>query len=148
MTVQGSYLINTTAVTSGEYVSEGVSFTAQLNNSITITPTLSAEVTGMYMAGMRQGYFVFKPMSNLSVGLRQMLLKNKMTLSLNINDILNTQGTKVSAQYDNVNYNFREKWDSRFVNLTLRYNFGSTTVRAARNRTTGIEEETNRAGGR
>ena len=30
--------------------------------------------------------------------------------------------------------------------LSLRYNFGSTTVRAARNKSTGIEDETSRAG--
>jgi len=94
------------------------------------------------------GYFVFEPRANLSVGLRQMLLKNKMTISLNVNDVLNTTGTKVSAQYENVKYNMVEKYDNRFVSLRLSYNFGSTTVRAARNRTTGIEEETSRAGGR
>jgi hypothetical protein len=40
------------------------------------------------------------------------------------------------------------RWDSRYVNLTLRYNFGSSTVKAARSKSTGIEEETSRAGGR
>ena len=98
----------------------------------------------MYIAGMRQGYFVFEPMSNLSVGLRQTLLKNKMTLSLNINDIL-FPSTRASTQYEDIKYNLVEKNDSRYVNLTLRYNFGSTTVRAARNKSTGIEEEASRA---
>ena len=144
MTVQGSYLEET----SGEFVSKGSSFTFQLSNNFTITPTLSAELTGMYITGMRQGYLEFDPFGNISIGLRQMLLKNKMTLSINVNDIFYTSGMKGSAKYDNVNYTMFNEWESRNVNLRLSYNFGSTTIRAARNKSTGIEDETSRAGGR
>ena len=144
LTVQGGYIINS----SGEYDKKGTAFVVQLNNNITITPTLSAEVTGMYIAGMRQGYMEMEPFGNFSVGLRQMLLKNKMTLSLTVNDIFYTQVQKISARYDDVNWSVNSGTDTRYVNLTLRYNFGSTTVRAARSKQTGIEDETTRAGGR
>ena len=79
------------------------------------------------------------------IGFRQQLMKNKMTLSLTVNDILYTSKEKVSARYENVNYSLFSARDSRYVNLTLRYNFGSTTVKAARNKTSGIEEEAGRA---
>ena len=149
LTIQCAYQINTSDEASGEYRSEGSSFVVQLNNNFTITPSLSAELTGMYMSGIRQGYLVIKPQGNLSAGLRQMLLKNKMTLSLTVNDILFTSRTKGYARYENVNLTIVDNaWDSRYVNLTLRYNFGSTTVKAARSKSTGIEDETTRAGGR
>ena len=148
LTVQGVYATNTSNEASGEFVNKGGSLIIQLNNNITITPTLSAEVTGMYMSKMRMGYFVVQPQGNLSFGLRQQLMKNKMSLSLNVNDILYTSQEKVSASYEKVNYSVYSARDSRYVILTLRYNFGSTTVRAARNKTTGIEEETTRAGGK
>ena len=142
MTVQYAYNINN----SGDFVSEGGMFVAQLNNNITITPTLSADVTGWYQSGARMGYMVMKPMGSLSAGLRQMLLKDKMTLSLNVNDIFYTNRSKGYSRYDDVNYTINDNgWDSRNANLTLRYNFGSTTVRAARNKSTGIEEEASRA---
>ena len=144
LTVQGGYVINT----SGDYDNKGNALVVQLNNNITITPSLSAEVTGMYMTGMRQGYMEMKPLGNFSVGLRQTLLKNKMTLSLTVNDIFYTQVQKISSRYDDVNWTAHSGQDTRYVNLTLRYNFGSTTVRAARNKQTGIEDETSRAGGR
>jgi hypothetical protein len=99
----------------------------------------------MYISKMRQGYLVANPSGNLSVGLRQTLMKNKMTVSLNVNDILFTSNMKATTRYENVNRVFKAENDSRYVNLTLRYNFGSTTVRAARNKTTGIEEEAARA---
>ena len=144
LTIQGGYTKNT----SNEFVSKGSSFYTQLNNNIIITPTLSAEVTGMYRSGGHQGYMVFRPSGNLSFGLRQTLLKNKMTLSLTVNDILYTTSSNYRSQYENVDYSMIFHQDSRYVNLTLRYNFGSSTVRAARNKQTGIEDETTRAGGR
>ena len=146
--VQGAYVINTSNEASGEFVNKGGMLTVQLNNNITITPTLSAELTGLYVSGMHRGYFVIEPQGNFSIGLRQMLLKNKMTLSLTINDIFYTYKDKMRAQYENVDYTLAYKRDSRYVSLTLRYNFGSSTVRAARNKSTGIEDEASRAGGR
>jgi outer membrane receptor protein involved in Fe transport len=145
LVAQSAYQINTSNEVSGEFTNKGSSLVLQLNNNITIMPTLSAEITGVYMLGMRMGYFLLEPMGNLSVGLRQTLLKNKLALSLTVNDILYTYNEKISAKYENVNNSTLLENDSRNVNLTLRYNFGSATVRAARNKSTGIEEETNRA---
>ena len=148
LTVQGAYMINTSKETSNEFNNNGGMIMAQLNNNIAITPTLSAEVTGMYMSKVRQGYTVMQPQGILSAGLRQMLLKNKMSLSLNVNDILHTSIYKMYTRYDNVNNTVKDITDTRYVNLTLRYNFGSSTVKAARSKSTGIEDETTRAGGR
>ena len=148
LTVSGGYIISTSDEVSGEFANKGGTLTVLLNNNISITPTLSAEVTGMYMSGGRQGYMVMQSMGNFSVGLRQQLLKNKMSLSLTVNDILHTQKQKVRFQYENVDYSMNLDNDTRYVNLTLRYNFGSTTVKAARNKQTGIEDETSRAGGK
>jgi len=145
LTVQGAYSINTSNEASGEFVNEGGSFTAQMNNNFVITPTTSAEVTGMYISGLRYGYFGIQPQGNLSFGLRQQLLKNRMSLSLIFNDILYTMKDKGYVRYENIDYSLYGERDSRYVGLTLRYNFGSTTVRAARNKQTGIEDEASRA---
>ena len=102
----------------------------------------------MYISGMHRGYFVIEPQGNFSMGLRQMLLKKKVTLSLIINDIFYTYKDKMRAQYESVDYTISYKRDSRYISLTLQYNFGSSTVRAARNKSTGIEDEASRAGGR
>lgn len=146
--VQGAYVINTSNEASGEFVNNGGMLVVQLNNNITITPTLSAELTGLYTSGMHRGYFVIEPQGNFSIGLRQMLLKKKMTLAFTINDIFYTYKDKMRAQYESVDYTLAYKRDSRYVSLTLQYNFGSSTIRAARNKSTGIEDEASRTGGR
>jgi hypothetical protein len=144
---QYAYVINTSDEATSEFINRGSTFIANFNNNFTITPTLSAEVTGLYVAGIRQGYFVVAPFGNLSVGIRQTLLNNRMALSLNVNDILFTDRANTRAQFENVNNTINSGRDSRFVHLTVRYNFGSTTVRAARQRQTGIEDEAARARG-
>ena len=146
LTVSGGYDINTSNEVSGKYTNKGGSFTVQLNNNLTITPSLSAEITALYISGMYHGYTVIQPRGNFSIGLRQMLLKNKLSLSLTIDDILYTSIDKSHAQYENIDYSSYFKRDSRYVNLTLRYHFGSTTVRAARSKASSMEDEARRAG--
>ena len=143
MTVQGDYKTNTSHEASGEFVNKGFTFYIQQNNNITITPTLSADISGWFRSKERSGYDVQQPQGSVSVGLRQKMLKNKMTLSL-IGNYTTTY--KSTTKYENVNNTFSYRGDSPSVKLTIRYDFGSATVKAARNKQSGIEDETSRAG--
>jgi len=142
--IDGGYIIST----SGDFVNKGFAYWVSLNNTINLTPTLSAELSGRGNSRVHRGYIVVEPAVSFSVGLRQVLLKNKMSISVTVNDLFFTDKEKVNSLYENINYSMVSQYDSRYVNLTLRYNFGSTTVRAARSKQTGIEDETTRAGGR
>jgi len=145
LTVQGAYVMGKSHDEFGAFENSGGYVVIQLNNNITITPALSAELTGFYMSKQHAAYLTLQPQANISAGLRQMLMKNKLSLSLTVNDIFYTFVEEMTARYDKVNYTIVSKRDSRYINLTIRYNFGSTTVRAARNKTTGIEDEASRA---
>ena len=65
-------------------------------------------------------------------------------MKLNLNDILNTQRNRGSTTYSNMNFNFMNKWESRVVNFSLSYRFGSNDVKPERRRSTGLESEANR----
>jgi len=145
---QYAYLINNSNDISSDFANRGGMYVVQLRNGFLISPTLYAELTGLFTSKVHMGYFVAKPSGNLSIGARKMLLNNKMTFQVLVNDILGTLKDRGSVQYGNVNYSLVNVQDSRFVSMSLRYNFGSTTVRAARSRQTGIEDEATRAGGR
>ncbi len=139
--VQSGYLSNKNK----GYSSDGIFTQVQLNNSLTITPTLSAEVTGMYVTGAKEGYFEIKPFGSVTLALRQQLLKGKMSIGLTLNDVFNTYIMEGTAKFDQTDYQIRNYQDTRSVNLNFRYNFGSNTVKAARNRRSGIEDEIGRA---
>ncbi|MDR0682547.1 MAG: outer membrane beta-barrel family protein [Dysgonamonadaceae bacterium] len=49
----------------GSFNSGGFTGDAQLHNSFTITPTLSAELTAMYSSAQEYAYYHIKPMSNV-----------------------------------------------------------------------------------
>jgi hypothetical protein len=128
-----------------EYLSRGFSYNISLNNSFVLPYGFSAEISGFYVFGLKQGYFVLEPIGNISAGIRKSLLDNKLMISLNVNDLFYTYNERVSAQYGNINYKVVNDRDSRSAALSLRYSFGSDKVKASRRRTSGIEEEAGRA---
>jgi hypothetical protein len=140
-----AYATNRSVESSGVFTNNGFVYDIYMNNSITLGHGFSAEITGLYVSMQKQGYLVMEPMGYLSAGVRKSLLKNKMTLSLNANDLLYTMTEKVTANYEKTDYQLTGKRDSRFATLSVRYSFGSDKVKASRNRNSGIEDEAGRA---
>ncbi|RYY71868.1 MAG: TonB-dependent receptor [Chitinophagaceae bacterium] len=118
----------------------------RVNNSFTMKKGWSAELNGVFNSGGQYGFMVSEPQWGLSAGVQKNILQNKGTLRLNITDIFWTNLPKAVITYDN----YIEKWhaqrESRVANVSFSYRFGKKTVPAARKRTTGSEEERQRAG--
>jgi len=121
-----------------------VNFTGQMNNRFIITPTLSAELSGMYMSGQKLQYTKLLPLGTLNFGLQKQLLKNKLFVSLNINDLLNTWKMKMIMETSAQKYEMHLIQDNRWASLSIKYIFGSDKVKEARNRKTGVEDEKQR----
>jgi hypothetical protein len=62
-------------------------------------------------------------------------------LKLNVQDIFFTNKATATTQYGSVDIISSNTWDSRQVRLTFSYRFGNSKVSAARNRSTGLDEE-------
>ena len=69
----------------------------------------------------------------------------KVMFRLSIEDILNSSVYKGRIEFANLDQRIEERMYQRRIILTARYNFGSQQIRAARNRSTGIESEMERA---
>ncbi|MDR0682546.1 MAG: outer membrane beta-barrel family protein, partial [Dysgonamonadaceae bacterium] len=78
------------------------------------------------------------------MGIRKIFLKDKLSVSLTANDLFHSFKTDMKAKNEGMDYRIRVERDSRWVNVSVRYNFGSKTVKASRRRTSGMEEETER----
>lgn len=138
---EGAYVLNQ----AGDYDNKGFVFMINLYNRFTITKKLTAEVSGFYMSKSRNGYSVTEPFGNLSAGLRQELWNDRLSIVLSMNDIFNTS---ISTESTNTGQTYqwaKQDFDNRWVSLSLTYNFGSITVKNSRNRSTGNEDEVNRA---
>jgi len=116
------------------------------NNTFTFKKGWTAELNASLNSGGQYGFMVTDPQWALSTGVQKTVLKNKGTLRFNISDIFWTNLPKAVITYDN----YIERWhavrETRVANLTFTWRFGNSKVQAARRRTTGSEEERQRAG--
>jgi iron complex outermembrane receptor protein len=116
------------------------------NNTFTLKKGWTAELNASLNSGGQYGFMVTDPQWALSAGVQKIILKSKGTLRFNISDIFWTNLPKAVITYDN----YIEKWhavrETRVANLTFTYRFGNSKVQAARRRSTGSEEERQRAG--
>jgi outer membrane receptor protein involved in Fe transport len=118
---------------------------AQVGNNFTITPTLSAELTGMYQSRQRHTYMSMDPVGNVSLGVRKSFFAGKLSLSLAANDLFYTHKQSAVSAVSGLDYGLSIRRDTRYVSLSARWNFNSGNAKAARRRTSGIEDEKNRA---
>jgi iron complex outermembrane receptor protein len=88
---------------------------------------------------------VLDPQWGIGAGVQKTVLKNKGTIRLNITDIFWTNLPKAVVTFNN----YVEKWhayrETRVANISFTYRFGNSKVQASRRRTTGSEEERQRA---
>lgn len=122
-------------------------FNLRNNNSFTFKKGWSAELSEVYNSGDQYGFMISDPQWGVSAGVQKSVWKNKGTLRLNVTDIFWTNLPKAVITYDNYIEKWNAKRESRVVNLGFTYRFGKNSVQAARRRTTGSEEERQRAGG-
>ncbi|HEX6180449.1 MAG TPA: outer membrane beta-barrel protein [Chitinophagaceae bacterium] len=117
------------------------------NNSFTLKKGWTAELNLNYSTGGRSGYMVFEPQWGVGVGVQKTVMKNKGTVRFNITDIFWTNLPQATITYEG---RYIEYWhafrETRVANLTFTYRFGNSKVAAAGKRTTGSEEERQRAG--
>jgi hypothetical protein len=144
LSVEGQYQHNTSNENYGNFENNGFALQAQLYNQITLTPTLSANLTAMYVSSQRQTYMVMNPMSNVSIGISKSFLKDKLSVSLTANDLFATYRMDMRAKNEEMDYHIKLQPDSRWVNIGVRYSFGSNKVKASRQRKSGIEDEAGR----
>lgn len=118
------------------------------NNTFTFKKGWSAELNVAFSSGGRYGYMVSRPQWGVSTGVQKNIWKNKGLIKFNITDIFWTNLPRATITYPGT---YIENWhayrESRVANISFTYKFGSNKVQAARRRTTGSEEERQRAGG-
>lgn len=69
-------------------------------------------------------------------------------LKLGLSDIFHSQKARVNSTLTGNTYNFEQIRNSRNLRLTFTYRFGKMTVKSERNRSTGLDDEQKRLGGK
>ena len=108
------------------------------------TTTLSIETSFFYTTRFLNEFLIIDPLGNLNFAIAKTFLERKLRVALNYSDIFYTNNTSARIDYQDIHVAFVQKNETRSVRLAVSYSFGNQKLKAARNRTTGADTETNR----
>jgi len=118
-------------------------FTFQGNTTFTfaLPKDFAIELSGYYTSKVVYSVAIMQPRGWIDLGAQKMIFDKKATLRLSISDVFKLNVNSYVAQHENINLKGSERWDSRRINLTFTWRFGRSDIKAARQRSSGLEEE-------
>ena len=122
-------------------------FLVNVNNQFKFKKGWSAEVSGWYRTKGIEGQILIKSLGQLTTGVQKQVLKNKGTLKLNINDVLNSRNPRGEINFQNTEASFRQHQDNRTATLSFSYRFGKPIKGIQKRKTGGAGTEQNRVKG-
>lgn len=122
-------------------------FNAYQQQTFKLPKGFQAEVSGWYSSpGIWGGVFQYDPSWSLNVGLQRKFFNDKLLVKVSAQDLFKQAGWSGVSNYGGLKGYGMGDWDSRRINVSLNYNFGSNKIKKARNRKTGIEDAKKRTG--
>ncbi len=105
----------------------------------------TAELSGWFNTpSIWGGTFQTAFMWSMDAGVQKTLFNNKASLKVSLNDVFKTNKWRAVSDFSGVKINANGGWDSRRLQVTFQYRFGSSTVKGARQRNSGLESEAKR----
>lgn len=93
------------------------------------------------------GTFKTRFMWSADAGVQKVIMNKKATIKLSVTDLFYTAKWNAVSNFAGSIFNAKGGYESQQVRLNFSYRFGSNQVKAARNRKTSAEAESNRLGG-
>ena len=120
-------------------------FTFFMQNTFKFGKGWTGELSGLYISpSVWQGLIRSKAMGTVDAGLSKNVLKGKGILKAAVSDIFQTMKFGGTANFAGVYSSFRGHGEQPQFKLNFNYRFGSSQVKAARQRKSGIEDEKKR----
>lgn len=124
--------------------SKQVSGNFYAQNNFTLSKLISADAGIMFNTPQIDGAFKIKSIFNTDAGMRYNFPNKMGNLKLGVSDVFHSQKAKISSTLPGDVYSLQQAGTTRAVRLTFTYRFGKMTVKSARNRTTGLDDEQKR----
>ncbi len=118
---------------------------AYLQSTFTLGHDFSTEISGWYNGpSLWAATWFTKPQGGIDLGLQKQLFDKKATLKLTVTDPFYTEPWKANSNFGGLKINAGGNWESRTYRISFSYRFGSSQIKEARNRKTGLESESKR----
>jgi hypothetical protein len=110
------------------YVFEGDLYQGRINNFFSLSRNWNFELNYMYNSGGVSSIWHFKPHNSLDMSVKKNFLKNKLTATFTITNLLDDGGATMNASSDQPGFIFKTFHQRngnmmRTYNLSIRYNF-------------------------
>lgn len=86
--------------------------------------TISAEIAFRYQSSNIDLESTYQRQYNLDFGFKALLLKKKVSLGLNVSDLLQSNYERLTTKVNNIRQNFYNYWEPRSLRVSLQYKFG------------------------
>jgi hypothetical protein len=83
-------------------------------------------------------------MGYVDIGVQKQILKGMGNIKVAVSDIFRTMRWNGSSDFAGQHINATARWESQQFKVNFSYRFGKTTVKGARQRQTGAEDESKR----
>lgn len=123
---------------------KGCALVGNMNQQFSFKKGWSAEMTGFMRSRVLEGQLIIKPMSQLDLGLKKDILKNKGSIKLSVRDVYGPRVVKGNINFQNTQASFRQNNDSRVATISFNYRFGKPIKGIPKRKTGGANEEQNR----
>lgn len=131
-------------VSGKQFNQEGTTVLLHMNNQFILKKGWSAELSGYYRTKGWEGQVEVRPVHLLNAGVQKKVLKDKGTLKLALNNLLQYQVYTGTILLNNAEAKFRNNQFSRSAALTFTYRFGKPLKGTPVRKQGGSTEELNR----
>jgi len=123
----------------------GLSFYSQNSLKFGKTKLWTAELTGFYNAPtIYQGAFKAKTLWSVDAGVQKQILKGKGTVKASFSDVFHSLKFIGETNFAGQSTKVSSTWESQQLKFSFSLRFGSNTVKAAKQRNAGSDDETKR----
>jgi iron complex outermembrane recepter protein len=116
-----------------------------MQNSFKLSKSITAELSGFYNSpSVWQGSFKSKSIYSMDAGVQKTIFKGKGTVKVAVGDVFNSLKFRGDSDFAGQQNIFYGKPESRQFKASFNVRFGSTQIKASRQRKSAIEEENKR----
>ncbi|WP_126248693.1 TonB-dependent receptor domain-containing protein [Chitinophaga rhizosphaerae] len=130
----------------GDFSTKSLSWHFNSTHTFSLPKEIKIELSGWYEAPNVYGIWRSKAMWAANAGVQKTVMNKKGTLKVSVNDIFASARFRGTADFNNVYLDVNNRWQNRTLNVSFTYRFGNSKVEGARERKSGSEEESRRAG--
>ncbi|WP_316790059.1 outer membrane beta-barrel protein [Pedobacter frigoris] len=112
----------------GDFNSKATSFSVNSQNNFKAGKGYTMELNALYNGGSVYGISKYKGNYMISAGIQKLVMKDKGSIKLMVNDIFQSKQFKESTLYGNIDMNSHIRLDSRRAILSFSYRFGNQNL--------------------